>query len=82
MSMSDSDEQPPDLVLFEGRNLDLSVNMVLRPKDMATKPKTDPVEEIKQIDAIQCGLEARKQFSFADGYRNLNHGNRYHDVCS
>lgn len=80
--MTDTDDDTPDLVLFEGRNLNWSVDMVLRPKDMASKPKTDPVEEIKQVDAIQCGSEARKQFGFADGYRNLNHGQCFDELCS
>lgn len=26
------------------------------------------------MGSIECGKEAAKQFTFADGYRNLNHG--------
>jgi len=72
--MADFEEESPEVILFTGQSLDISVNMVLKPKDLASKPSNDPVEEIKQLDAIQCGQEARKQFAFADGYRNLNHG--------
>ena len=29
------------------------------------------------MGSIECGKEAAKQFTFADGYRNLNHGKTY-----
>lgn len=34
----------------------------------------DVLGEIKKLDTIECGFEARKQFMIADNYRNLNHG--------
>lgn len=50
--------------------------MVLKQTEMAMRPKTlnDPLEEIKGLESIECGEEARKHFDIAGSYRNLNHG--------
>jgi hypothetical protein len=34
----------------------------------------DLMDAIKGLDTIECGEEARKHFSIAPSYRNLNHG--------
>lgn len=31
-------------------------------------------DQAQHLDTIECGEEAAKEFAFADGYRNLNHG--------
>ncbi|KAK4541681.1 hypothetical protein LTR36_007825 [Oleoguttula mirabilis] len=43
--------------------------MVLKP----TQPSSAG-GEIEKMESIECGKEVVKQFSFGDGYRNLNHG--------
>ena len=48
--------------------------MALKPSSKALAAAKDPLYDIKQLDTIQCGKEARQQFAFDDGYRNLNHG--------
>lgn len=35
---------------------------------------SDPIEQIRRLPNIECGEEASKHFSFANGYKNLNHG--------
>jgi len=34
----------------------------------------DLLDAIKDLDTIECGVEARKHFNLAPSYRNLNHG--------
>ena len=51
-----------------------NIDMVLKPTTMSSQTGDDPLEQIKQMDVIECGKEARQHFDFADGYRNLNHG--------
>jgi len=48
--------------------------MVLKPSSNVSASAKVPIDDIKQLDTIQCGVEARQHFTFADGYRNLNHG--------
>lgn len=52
------------------------LNMVIKATNAASQDAKhiDPIEDIRKLDTIECGPEARKHFALADSYRNLNHG--------